>query len=91
MGVTMSHRNRDHPAHLHETVRIDIETIESGDECAYVVLLRGHGGLQRQVVADVAGVKAAIADGLEDWQTYCQERRTAQHIEATEIHGPVDL
>jgi len=87
----VSHRNRNHPAGLVETLQITVETIEAGDGCQHIVFIAGHGGKQRQVVPDRAGVLQAITDGLEDWQTYCDERLNAERLERTEVAGAVDL
>lgn len=87
----MSHRNREHPAGLIESLQITVETIEAGDGCQHIVYIAGHGGKQRQVVPDRAGVLKAIADGLEDWETYCDTRLEAQTLERTVVEGAVDL
>ena len=65
----MSHHNRLHPANFEESLKITVEPIESGDDCAYLVYAAGHGGMQKQFAAD-KGAAVKLIDKLLDQTTF---------------------
>ncbi len=87
----MSHRNRQHPANFEESLKINVEPIEQGDECGYLVYAAGHGGIQKQFAADKDAALVCIAEALEDWKAHCKETRETGPLEKTVIDGPIDL
>ena len=86
----MSH-NRLHPANHEEPLKITVEPIESGDDCAYIVFAAGHGAQQKQVAANKGAVRVCISTILDDWRVHCEEIRETKRVEKTGVNVAVDL
>ena len=63
-----------HATEYEPAARFDIESIQRGDGCSYIVTARGHGERQQKVSVDTKEEIAAVIAGMVDrWIQYCGE------------------